>query len=137
MSLRIVLGLVAAASLAACVQRPMDGPKTMSGAQAPRALNEHELRALFNGRTINDVVPEGLQDLSTPEQFNKDGTYVRYADNRELEGRFTIESGMVCVDYNIHPKFCRYIFIDDAGFYYKSPSMESPRYPISVSPRPK
>ncbi len=91
----------------------------------PRQLTEQEVRRLMTGSYVTKIVPEGHQDLSTPEQFNSDGTYVRYADNREIEGHYSFKDGMFCVNVIIHPEYCRFIFVDDLGqVFTKSPNYQ-------------
>jgi hypothetical protein len=85
---------------------------------APRKLTTTEIRKLLPGLYVQEVVPDGLQDLSTPEMFNKSGNYIRYADNHEIDGRYAIERGLVCVNDELHRKYCRFILVDVRGQYY-------------------
>jgi len=88
-----------------------------------RALTDAQLKALLPGSYIQEIVPAHLQDLSTPEQFNRDGTYIRYADNAELEGHYAVRDGKVCVKDDVHPEFCRFIAVDNAGQHYIGKSL--------------
>jgi len=88
-----------------------------------RALTDAQLKALLPGSYIQEIVPAHLQDLSTPEQFNRDGTYIRYADNAELEGHYTVRNGTVCVKDEVHPEYCRFVAVDAAGRYYLGRSL--------------
>lgn len=128
----------AALLIAACAQpeaAPVVSSKPpVSISQEIRPLTEQELQQLFSGLNIREVTPPGMQNLSTLEQFNKNGTYVRYADNREIEGRYTIKNDRVCVRVVIHPEYCRSILVDAAGRYYKASSPDSDRQtPIIIS----
>ena len=88
-----------------------------------RPLTDVEISALLSGACIREIVPANVQDLSTPEQFNRDGTYIRYADNAELEGHYTVRNGTVCVKDEVHPEYCRFVAVDAAGRYYLGRSL--------------
>ena len=104
---------------------------------APRRLTATEIRAVLPGSYVQEVVPAHLQDLSTPEQFNSDGTYVRQADNRDIEGRYAIEQDMVCVDPVIHKKTCRFMLVDRYGqHFFQSATLPTARLvPVKLIPQ--
>lgn len=85
---------------------------------APRALTTKEIRKLLPGSYVQEIVPAGLQDLSTPETFATDGRHIEYADNREIEGRYTIDRALVCVKDEVGRKYCRFMLVDNGGQYY-------------------
>ena len=61
--------------------------------------------------------------MTSPEQFNRDGTYIRYADNLDLEGRYTIEGEKFCVIVAGREKLCRFLLIDPNERYWISKTM--------------
>lgn len=114
--------------LGACAPPPSSSAQVALNAPPPgeieyRSLTDAELRVLLPGSYMREIVPDNLQDLSTPEQFNRDGTYIRYADNAELEGHYTVRDGKVCVKVDIHPGNCRFIAVDSAGRYFIGKSL--------------
>ena len=76
-------------------------------------LTDAELKALMPGILVRQP-----HDWNMPEQFNRDGSYLRYADNLEIEGCYTVSDGKVCVKDEFHPEFSRLIGVDKAGQYY-------------------
>ena len=99
-----------------------------------RPLTESELRTLLSGTYVRDKTPPGLQDLSTLRQFGRDGrTYLEYADNRELEGHYTIEVSKVCVKDDVHPRYCQYVAVDENGQAYMGKSLSAADLkPVSI-----
>ena len=83
--------------------------------KASHALTAAELHKTLPGTFIEEVFPYELRYMAHPEQFNEDGTYIRYADNLDLEGRYTIEGSTFCVSVEGREKLCRYLFVDPLG----------------------
>jgi hypothetical protein len=133
-SLKMLLPLVA------CMQAPPSVAATPSSTSPhlemrSRPLTDSELRKLLAGSFIEEVVPYELRYMATPEQFNLDGTYIRYADNLDLEGLYTIENGKVCVIIKGRQRLCRYILIDPSERYWISKSMSPTDFRL-ISIRP-
>ena len=103
---------------------------------APHVLTTMELKNALTDSWVEEVVPEGVQDLSTPEEFHRNGTYVRHVDNRDIEGRYTLERGLVCVvDELRDPEYCRYVLVDGRGQFYFGSTGSARLLPIKILPR--
>jgi hypothetical protein len=101
----LLLGLASAADLAPGEQK-----------EGPRVLTTSELTELLPGTYIlQDEVPD-LQNH--PEEFHKNGEYVRWADNSEDHGRFRIRDNMLCTVAEREPELCRFIIEAMDGEYW-------------------
>lgn len=82
-----------------------------------RWLINGELEALLRGTRIMEA-DDRSSYMRTPEEFHKDGSYVRHADNYEAHGKYTFRNGAVC-DYAYGEReVCRRILIDKEGRYW-------------------
>jgi hypothetical protein len=111
-----------------------EGQRDATWKPGTRPLSERELRALLPGLYVAKIVPKEERDLSTPEMFNKDGTYISDVGGREIDGHYTVESGMVCVKDYLARKYCRFVLVDDENRYYFSKAIQPDELiPIRVS----
>jgi hypothetical protein len=109
----------------------VEGSRTTAGvlgAPSPRgdvlrALTTAELRNILAGSYIEEIVPNGRRDLSTPEKFNSDGRHVRYTDNREIDGKYTLDADRVCVHDELDQVYCRFMLMNRSGQYFFSKTL--------------
>ena len=82
-----------------------------------RRLTTSELVTLLSGSTFTQ--PDRQYSWQrTPEEFHKDGTYIRHADNFEGRGSYNIQGGSVCVTETREREICRQVMIDRDGQYW-------------------
>ena len=76
-----------------------------------------QLEALLRGSRI---VEAGTRPdyMRTPEEFRRNGEYVRFADNYEAHGKYSIKDGEVCVEVDRAPEACRRVLFDKEGQYW-------------------
>lgn len=124
-----MLKILAVAALLLTTIAAQTPNRSLAPGQGLRPLTDAEMKALLPGSYIREIVPAHLDDLSTDEQFNRDGTHVRFTDNREVEGHYAIKNGKICVENEINQKYCRIFAVDKTGHYFKG----SPTYLVPVS----
>ena len=107
----IVLGLVAAA----CA--PASGLSQAAVIPADRWLTTNELEALLPGNRIVEADAQ-VSYMRTPEEFHKNGSYVRHADNYEAHGKYRFKNDAVCDHALGEQEVCRKILTDDKGQYW-------------------
>lgn len=101
---------------------------TVAG-NAPHVLTTDELKSHLIGFTIfrSDLpTDQGFSDH--PEQFGPNGDYVRYGDNSENRGTYTIRNSQVCVRLGKQKESCGFIILDQAGKYWIIRSLAPPSY---------
>lgn len=97
-------------------------------------LTTNELDALLRGSiVVEDAnVPSYTK---TPEEFRRDGSHVRYADNYEAHGKYAFRDNAVCDQELGKRELCRGVLIDKEGRYWIV-SREVPGLLVKVSVRP-
>ena len=92
-------------------------PRGEAGEPAYRWLTSSELEALIRGTRMveNNNKPSYMK---TPEEFRRDGSHVRYADNYEAHGKYRIKDDEVCVEADGASESCRRLLLDKDGQYW-------------------
>ena len=100
-----------------------------SAGSAPHVLTTAELRAHLIGFTISRAgLTKEKAHLDSAEQFDPNGIYVRYDDNYEAHGTYSIRNSEVCVRAEEEAETCRFIMVDSTGTYWIVKSMIPPVY---------
>lgn len=124
----IILGLIAAA----CA--PARGLSQGATASTYRWLTTHELEALLPGTRIVEA-DVSVSYMRTPEEFHKNGSYVRHADNYEAHGKYSVRDNSVCDHALGEQAICRKILIDKEGRYWIN-SRDNPRHLTRITIQP-
>lgn len=86
---------------------------------APHVLTTGELKSHLIGFTIiRPDLPKGQSFSDDPEQFDPNGDYVRYGDNVESQGTYTIKNDQVCTRLAKQEESCGFIILDQSGTYW-------------------
>lgn len=138
-NMTVVAGLAAAACAPAAMTGADSGARYSSQQAAPeeqarRPLTPSELETLLRGSRIVEA-DISVSYMRTPEEFHKNGSYVRHADNYEAHGKYSFRDGAVCVTADQDPEVCRKITIDQEGRYWIT-SRNNPRLLIRISVAP-
>src|SRR5690349_18164027 len=89
------------------------------GASEARRLNTEELNVLIVGTTMDrGDPPKSYPRPDLAEQFRSDGTYVRFDDNYQAYGTYTIRDDQICVKAEMEKQLCRSITVDRQGRYW-------------------
>ena len=83
-----------------------------------RPLNGDELRTLLRDAYVTPVPPAGVTvDHPRGESFLSGGRYRRFLSRTAVEGVFTIEGDLVCVEGRDFEPLCRRIVDEGGGTY--------------------
>lgn len=85
-----------------------------------RILAGSELRQALSGKYLELSFPPEMKMFVYPEQFNPDGTYVRYGDNSEREGTYSIRGDRFCTIAKPYKPRCRHLYVGSNGRFWVS-----------------
>jgi hypothetical protein len=129
--------LLMGAILLVCMVLVGFAPAVGAETTAYRHLNTDEIKTLLQGSRITQPVVQQLY-ARTMEDFEQDGTHVRYTDNYEGRGKYRIQNNSVCVTDERERDFCRSVLIDgDGGYWITKRNDRSGLVRISVTPIPR
>lgn len=119
--------------LSACLLA-LAAPQTAEPNPAYRWLSTTELDALIRGSIVVEDT-NAPSYMKTPEEFCRDGWYVRYADNYEAHGKYAFRDNAVCDQELGKREVCRGVLIDKQGRYWIV-NREAPGLLLKVSVKP-